>query len=342
MISWGLTTPAGAATLAGGNSFQGVSRAGASNALAANLGGAQTLGVNNLYLDVVIETKTRDNVRQLIVVGDSNSIGYNPSVPAGGFSGAGAACLPHECWPMLAGAMGGFDVINLGVGSTTAAEWGQIANGFTGLWDRIPTGATPVAAINSIGANSLGGNLGSFISAVGPIHTKERSLGIGNIFWTTITGRAHPNGSYDGGATAIAFTLANDAPAGQTQVTLSAPPSSGSVILIGNGTNLEKWTVSSAAGNVATLAAPLANAHYAGEPAGQGNELNRMEFNQFLRQIPDGAAAVFDFDKAMEKLPGSPMMDSRYAASDWLHRQRGAQAPLASLVAAAGSKPLFG
>lgn len=339
VISWGLTASAGGTGVASGNSFQGVTRAGSANAGTADLGGAQTLGVGGLYLDVRIEYEFADNVRQLTIWGDSNSIGYNPSVPPGGFSGAGAGCLPHECWPMLAGAMGGFDVINLGVGSAMAAEF---AGAYSALTDRIPADADPLAAIVSLGTNDLTSPLATFVPNVGAINTKLRALGVGPIFWTTLTSRCHPNGSYDGGSTIVGFKLTADAAAGQNQVTLDRPPATTIPLLIGNGMNIERWTVSSVDGNTATLASNLASAHYAGEPAAQANELNRRDYNNFLRQNPDGCAGVFDFEKLTEQDSSGLRMDPRFAASDWLHRQRSAQGALAGLIAASGAKPLFG
>lgn len=74
-----------------------------------------------------------------------------------------------------------------------------------------------------------------------------------------------------------------------------------------------------------TLNAALVNTHYASERLSQGNERNRRYRNNFLRNLPDAVAGVFDFEKLMERTPGAFDCDPRYACSDRLHFYRGAQ-----------------
>lgn len=333
LISWGFTSTATGTGIATGNGFQGCSASGASNA------GNQTLtspsiAANAVHLDVVIEYEFADTAKVIVFVGDSNTVGYSPAGPPL-ITSPQASVLPHESWPMLAAAQAGFVAVNLGVGSATVTEF---ASTRPQMWSRLSSTVDLDAAVVSLGTNELTSGDSNFITQCLAVNTLLRgTYGVTRIYWTTITPRCYPDGAYTSGGTKVAGTLSADAASGATSVSCSFSPAL-AAMLIGTGPNAESRTVTGVSGSgpyTATVAA-LTNTHYAGEALGQGDELYRRKINNYLRQNPDGITGCFDFEKVMESSPGAFRMDDRYSASDWLHRQRGAQAALAALVAAVG------
>lgn len=337
VISWGLTSTNTGTGIASGNSFQGVLAQGAGNAGNATLSGV-TLSANSIRLDVVLEYEFAEAVRVGLFIGDSNTVTYGPTPPT--MPGGGESCLPHESWPMVAGAMGGFAAVNLGVGSTSTVEWEST---LPALWDRLTPGLVPDFAVASIGTNDLGTSLTYYIGNIQNLNTKIRAMGTQSIWWTTITPRCFPNGAYTNGGTRIAGYIGADIPAGATSVQLSYPPANGAMLL-GTGGTMEDVTVSAVTGTgpyTATISATT-HAHSAGETGVQGDERLRLYKNNFLRQAPDGILGVFDFEKLLESKPGSFTCDTRYVSStDWLHFYRNVAVPKASMVVSSGVQPLF-
>lgn len=338
VISWGLTSAATGTGIASGNGYQGATAAGAANA------GNQTLtspsvAPNALYLDVVVEYEFAESVRLVMAIGDSNTLQYglSPSL----ITSAGGGSLPHESWPMLAGAMGGFAVINLGVGSAQSVDW---AVNYPALWDRLPSGCLPDAAFVSLGTNDLSAGITSFITYMQAIHTKIRTTYSCNTIWqSTITPRCFPDGAFTLGGTKVGGFLMADAAIGATSVSCSFSPATSAALLIGLGPGAEQRTVTAVTGSgpYAATVAGLTQNHWAGESISNGDESTRHLINNFLRQLPDAITGCFDFEKLLEATPGSFTMDGRYANSDYLHFIRSVGVLKASLILGTGVQPLF-
>lgn len=346
VISLGLTASSGA-VLAKGNSYQWAQGNGSANAGAATLT-SPVVGHDRSYFDVCVEYEFDEAIRVVVAIGDSNTLGYSPGSPPL-LPSASPGILPAEAWPNLAASMGGFACINLGVGSAQTPNFDPTAVSYVpALWDRLPAGVVIDAAINSLGTNDLASSLNSWLTQVQGINAYERNtLGIKNVWWTSITQRCYPDGSYgptvDSGAIKAGYLQANIA-AGATSFTSANAIPTGTVLLGAGGVTAEDVTVSSVSGSgpyTATLAAGVANAHYVGERWGFSQERLRAYKNNFLRNLPDGITGLYDFERALESTPGSYQLDARYAAADWLHFQRGASSIKASMIIGAGVQPLF-
>jgi hypothetical protein len=338
VVSWGITGLNGTGNgVANGQAFQGVSASGSANAANATLSGA-TVGTSELYLDVWIEYEFVSTGKLVLAVGDSRTCQLGGAPPL--IASADAGSLPPESWPMLAGAMTGAAVINMGVGSATATDF---ATTFPDLWTRVPVGGViPDAVLIGLGTNQLSGTLAQFITDMKALNAYVRTtLQCNTIWWQTIAPRGYPDGAYTSGGTVIAGTLTAPSAAAATTLTTSFTAAAG-VMVVGVGPNAEDVTVASVAGTTATLSAGLVNAHTAGEPVGQGNERIRKLINNYLRQIPDGITGVIDFEKLVEASPGSFTSDPRYIGSDYLHSPRTAGAPMAVYVADLAVRPLLG
>lgn len=330
VISYGMTATATGTGLAFGNSLQAIRASGSGNAgnavITGTTGTALTIG------DVIVEYEFVEPVQIGLFVGDSNTLTYVPSAPSL-LPSAGTGALPHESWPLVAGDMAGFAAINLGVGSSTTAEWGGTA---PILFDRVDIASyAPDFAVVSLGTNSLAaGGLQMFLDNFRQVNAKLRALGIKRIFWTDITPREY---------THLHGTLTAAAAAGATTITSTYSPANGT-ILVGAGPTAEDVTVSATTGTgpyTHTVSA-LANAHAAGEPVTSGNERERRLYNNLLRQLPDGITGVIPFEKALEASPNSPSCDPRFIASDQLHFQRSASAIKAQAVIGSGVMPKLG
>ena len=338
VISWGITSTATGTGIASGNSYQGVVATGAAQASNATLT-SPTIGTNSIRLDVVLEYEFAESVQTILFVGDSNTLTYVPNAPAG-FSANYAGALPHESWPMIAGAMGGFAAVNIGVGSTTLGDWSV---SFPSLLDKIPAAMPIDAAIISLGTNGLSTGLSGFLVHFSNLNAKIRALGIDSLWWTTITARGYPDGAYTSGGTIITGNLLTNAAASATTLSCSFSPAIGK-LLVGTGPNMEDVTVSGVSGTgpyIVTISS-LANAHYTNERVSVGDERTRTLINNFIRNGPDGIVGIFDFEKLLELNPGAWTNDPRYTASDYLHFSRNASVVKAGLVVGAGVQPLFG
>lgn len=214
---------------------------------------------------------------------------------------------------------------------------------FPKLYDRIPAGAEYDFAVVSLGTNSIGAALNDFVAQVQNINAYIRTtLGIDTIWWTTITPRGYPNGSHNGSTVVAGYLNANVA-AGATSFTSTTQLGTGTT-QVGLGANWEDVTISSVTGTgpYTCNTGAFVNAHYSGEPCSQGNERSRRYWNNHLRNLPDGIAGVFDFERLVEKTPGSYDCDPRLVSSDYLHFVRGANIEKARAVVSAGVQPLFG
>ncbi|ETT26227.1 hypothetical protein RAJCM14343_4722 [Rhodococcus aetherivorans] len=332
VISWGLTTPATGTGIANGNALQGVLATGAAQASQAVLTDP-VIARNSIRLDVVVQYRFAETVQHGLYVGDSRTISYSQSrlpLPAL-VTDVPVSALPHESWPLTAAAMSGAAGSNLGVGSTTLADW---AVNNLHLWDRVPAGEQYDFAVVSLGINGISGGLNGFSTHMQTINARLRSMGIGRIWWTTIA----PAGYADQYA-----KLTAPAAAGATTLSLSASPPAGT-LLVGSGYNTEDVTVSSVSGTgpyTATLSAGTAYAHTTDEAATWNSERWRRVINALLRQLPDGIAGCVDFERVLEATPGSPVGDPRLVDSDGIHYTRAASVEMARSVAAVSSRPLF-
>lgn len=346
VISFGITATSGA-TLAKGNGYQWARGTAAANSGNATLTSG-TAGIGLDYLDVCVEYEFDAAVRVLVLVGDSNTSGFVPDSPPL-IPTAAAGALPFEPWGMTSAAMGGFAAINLGVGSAQTGNFDPTSVSYIpALWDRMPAGVEVDAVINSLGTNDLGASLNTFIGQMRAINAYERdTLGATAVWWTTMTPRCWPDGSYgasySSGAIQGGYLTANIS-AGATSFSSTTQPATG-VLLLGVGQFAEDVTVSSVTGSgpyTVNLSAGTVYAHVEGERWGVAAERLRQYKNNFLRNVPDGIAGCFDFEKAVEAGVGSLQIDPRFAASDWLHFQRSAASVRAALVVGAGVQPLFG
>lgn len=354
VIGWKLNTTNTGTGIVRGNGYQGMSASGATNAADVAAVTGKTVGANQLYLDVAIEYEFTDATNVVAFgPGDSNMVGFTAAPQ--GITAAGEGALPHESWPQVAAAMGGFVAVNLGVGSSTTANWDPTSRApvsssvdyFPQLWDRL--GSVDIDAfVVSIGTNGLGESLNAFVARMQAIHTKIRAEhGNVPIWWTTIPPRCYPDGSYDGVSAPVAGTLAANIAVGATTLTTQFSPAVGTAnLLLGLGPNMEDVNVVSVTGPSSGLytvtISATTKAHYTGEPLSQGDERLRRYRNNFIRNKPDGIAGVFDFERLLESAPGSPTLDPRYANADWLHHFRSAGALKASQVVGVGVRPLFG
>lgn len=334
VLSWGELT-SGAQNLANGNAYQGVNGGVATDFASATLTG-KNIGPNALDLDVVMEYEFDEPTQTGLFVGDSNTVGYNPTAPALIVNG-GAGALPHESWPAIAGSLGGFAAVNISVGSATPNDF---ATALPALWTRVDLASLDLAfAVVSLGTNGINTiNDTQFMGFFVQINANLRALGVDRIYWTTVPPR---------GLTTQFARLTAPAAAGATTVTLdsSPDPGVGMLGLIGSSYTAEARTISSITGSgpyTATLTAALTNAHAAGEPFTTQVERGRRIINNYLRQMPDGISGCVDFDKLLEKEVDDPSGDPRYFASDALHFMRGASLIRAQEVVAAGVKPVFG
>lgn len=327
VISWGMTTAA-SGTIAFGNALQVYRASGSANAGNASLS-SPSVGTALAFCDIVIEYEYTEPVQSVLFVGDSNTLTYVPDAPPL-LSGPGAGALPPEMWPLIAGDLGGFSAVNIGVGSTSTTEWYSTS---PILFDRLDIASLNCdAAVVSLGTNELSGTGLSAVFVPGflGVNAKLRTLGIKRIFWTTIP----PRGETTFGR------LAAGASTGATTISTSYNHPNGTV-LIGSGTNAELVTVSGTTGSgpyTLTISA-LTKDHLVNEPTTSSSEMGRRLYNNFIRQMPDGIAGVIDFDRLLEASPESPDADQRYVASDKLHFQRSASLLKAQAAVAAGVAP---
>lgn len=323
-LSWDLAWASSGTGLAGGNSYLGGRSVGAHAADAAL--SSATIGPIGLYLNVVVEYEFIEPCEVWIMPGDSNTIGYapveqssttimNPVSPG--------SCLPHESWPMIAGAAAGAVVINLGVGSASPDSF---VSPTALIWYADMLALCELdGALVSLGTNGMS-TLTAFVTAFRAINTNVRALGIGKLFWTTITGRG-----YTGQEARLTAAPAATATSISTDVAITA-----TVVALGVGFAAETVTAtlpSTGSGPYTTTVTALVNAHEVGEPLWWSSQRILKQINNFLGGMPDSVNGIFDFERAMEAAPHSSRMDLRYEASDKLHRRRRAQVILASMVA---------
>ena len=337
LLSWGITAPNSGTGVASGNGYQGMQASGAAKAADASPAGA-AMGKSALYLDVGIEYELDSTAQIVVVLGDSNGLSYS----AGRYAAPDAvlntppSVLPHESWPMQAGAMAGASVINLSVGS---ASPGDLAVTFPQIWDAIPAGTVVDAVIVPIGINGVAGGTSGFSPHMRTINSKIRTdLSCDRIFWATM-----PPAGY----TTMFGRLTSAASAGATSISMDTSPAVG-VIMIGSGYTTEDVSVTSVSGSgpyTATISTPLAFAHSAQEPVSWNSERYRKLINMILRQLPDGISGTVDFEKLLESAPDSPVGDARYTDSDLLHWNRGASGiraqAVAPLIALPKTKPII-
>jgi lysophospholipase L1-like esterase len=326
-LSWGFTSTNSGTGIASGNSYQGVYLTGSSNAGNATLGGSIAANVN--YLDVRVEYEFEGTNTVVLHITDSLGLGYGDG--AQGYSSPGAASLPSEAPPVLAGLLGDYAVCNLAIGSATT---GTFISPTSYPWTRADLATTvPDAAVIQLGTNSLGAaystnavNLNTHIDSL-------RTLGIKKIYLATITPR---------GYTTLAGTLQADAAAAATTVSSSFNP--GNVaILIGSGMNQEQVTVSAVSGSgpyTLTVGA-LVNAHVAGEQITSGSELNRRRLNTWIRNVPYGVHGIIDLERLVEASAESVSCDQRIISADGLHFLRGGYQRIAQALTLVGRKVRF-
>lgn len=333
VLSWGLTSTATGTGIATGNAFQGVIATGAAQASSAALT-SPTITRNVIRLDVVVQYRFAAPVQHGLFVGDSRTLSYSqgrlplPTL----ITNVPASALPHESWPMIAGAMAGAAVSNIGVGATTLSDWAATR---PQLWERFPAGEQYDFAVVSLGINGVSGGVNGFSTHMQTINAKLRNdYGIGRIIWTTIA---------PAGFSSNYAKFSADSAAGATSVSLSASPAVGTLML-GDGYTAEDVEVASVSGTgpyTATLSAATTYAHTSGESATWSSERWRRIINALLRQLPDGISGCVDFERILEASPGSPLGDPRLVDSDGLHYTRSASMEMARAVATVATRPKF-
>lgn len=153
------------------------------------------VGLNNLVvLDIRIEyefaTTVQGGVAVGAFIGDSITSGWSSDTSTPGatppvLSGA----EPHQTWPGAAGMRNGFAWINMGVGSTTAAQW---SSGSGWRWARcdLTTNIADFGVIslctNDVVANATESNMETNIQSCVAV---LRSLGINEIYLGTMIAR---------------------------------------------------------------------------------------------------------------------------------------------------------
>jgi hypothetical protein len=338
VIGWGQTT----ANSGNGFGYTSTSyQAYRASGQSANAGNATLTGVaatTQIYFDIFIEYELVTAGQVGLFIGDSNTAGVTTSPPSL-FPSAGTGGLAHESWPSVAGELGTFAAINLGVGS---AELVDFATTYPGLWTRVDLTAINIDfAVVSLGTNGLSSSPGNFTNSVTyirAINTKLRTLGIKRIYWTDITPR---------GLTASVTPLTAGMSAGattfQTGATLTFDDGQSQVV-IGTDTSAEYLAVTSTTPTGSgpytyTLTSACANAHVTGELVSGGKEAARRRLNAFWRNLPDGISGVIGFEQAFEASPLSALSDPRLVCADGLHFQRGAAMQRAAQTVIAGVAP---
>lgn len=127
-----------------------------------------------------------------VCIGDSITAGWDsgPSTP-----GASPPVMqgfdPHQTWPGAASLRNGFAVVNMGVGSTRAAQW-QTGTGWR--WDRFDLATTvPEFAVISLGTNDIfdGTAVATMQGYIQTIITKLAALGVHEVWLGTQIPRSY-------------------------------------------------------------------------------------------------------------------------------------------------------
>lgn len=198
-VSYGMTQAAnGTMTYSG----QGWTWGGPGAAAAAGNATPGGTGLNNfVVLDSRIEYEFLGTAPVGVMIGDSITSGWtsDTSTPASklisGFD-------PHHSWPGAAGLRNGFAWHNMGVGSSTGAQW---SSGVGWRWDRVDFATSvPDFAIIALGTNDVAA--GTALATIqGYIHamvTAMRTRGINEVYLGTITPRNYVTPTDDAKQTA--------------------------------------------------------------------------------------------------------------------------------------------
>lgn len=198
-VSYGMTQAASGGFV---YSTQGWTWGGAGAAAAAGNATPGGVGLNNfVVLDWRIEYEFVGDTPVGVFIGDSITAGWtsDTSTPA---SKIVSGFDPHQSWVGNAGIRDGFAWANMGVGSTTGAQW---SSGAGWRWDRIDFATSvPDFAVISLGTNDVAagtavatiqGYLQAMIAAM-------RARGIGEVYLGTIVPRNYATPTDDAKQTA--------------------------------------------------------------------------------------------------------------------------------------------
>jgi hypothetical protein len=273
-------------------------------------------------LDIVIEYEFTGAARIGLFVGDSILAGTGDGDVAGTQTGS----LCSENWPAQAGQLGRFCAINAGV-TSAALSTAVAANYYFTRFDLATT--VPDFAVMELGTNNIGAtasaNYASYIAVIAAL----RTLGIPRIFLTTLA----PRNDLAGNQTTLQAATSVSATSISTGISIA----NASTILIGQGRTFERIVTNGAPTGTGPFTIPtpsLAIAHIIGTQVATGNEVNRQQLNDWIRQMPYGVDGVLDIDSLMASTPGSAVPDLRAMSNDGVHFLRGGNGRVGAFAAA--------
>lgn len=182
-------------------STQGWTWGGAGAAAAAGNATPGGTGLNNfVVLDWRIEYEFVGSAPIGVFIGDSITAGWtsDTSTPA---SKIVSGWDPHQSWPGAAGIRNGYAWHNMGVGSTTGAQW---SSGTGWRWDRVDFATTvPDFAVISLGTNdAAAGTAAATVQGyIAAMVAAMRARGINEVYLGTITPRNYATPANDANQT---------------------------------------------------------------------------------------------------------------------------------------------
>lgn len=262
----------------------------------------------------------------------------NPAVPVGvfvgdsitlGMTGLATADLgQHETYPGSAGLARGFAAINMGVNSAKTSDWLNVNSVYWTRFDlatTVPDFGAILIGINDVTTSVTAATMeANILTIIGELNT----LGVTKVYLGTILPDGWNSPISVGGSTVtntsktvtVGTTLGL---AANMPITGTGIPASTTITSIDSPTQV---TISAA--GTATNAALTLSAGATGVPTA-AQEAVRLAVNQWIRSLPDGVIAVWDFDKALavSAMPGTadPAYISIYPHPDPGGYQRMAQ-----------------
>jgi hypothetical protein len=330
LLSYGVITAATGTGVAISGNGDGLRGGASSSGLAGStLASGASFDSGKIFTDLRIEYEVEGGVRVGLFVGDSITAGAGGSGNLPPEADARIALLPAERWPDLAGRVGNFCAINLGVGSIGTAAFDTSA---APTINRavVGTSATiPDFAVSALGTNNLYEGFTTCSSRIVTTVNALRSLGIKEVYLATILPK---------GASTSVGTLGASVAAAATSVVSSVDVAVGGSAIIGKGDDYEVLTVTAKTGTgpyTLTVSA-LTKPHTAGDRIAVGDEATRIRVNQWIRQMPAGISGVIDFDLLMADGVDSPTPLRSLMFGDLVHPHRGGAARMGLFAAQLG------
>jgi lysophospholipase L1-like esterase len=227
--------------------------------------------------------------------------------------GTGGALVPGQySYPSIYSRRTGNLMVNAGIPSSTLAQWAGASSEWK--WQRLASALTEADFVTiALGTNSLATGAAAMQTAFQTILTTVRTL-VGAtkpVYGTTIPPRNLPHSRLAANAIAGATTLVlNDATLPSGSARLGAGPTVETVTVSASPTGTGPYTYTVTA---------LANAHVIGEFIARGSEIERLNFNDWLRGLPNALAGCIDHDLALAADYDRGILRPEFGQSDGLH-----------------------